>query len=88
MTRIIETDAEGRLILPAEVLGDAKPHSKFVVEEDGSKLGIYPESATLAKNKMMTPEEWETHWQTAQREMAKVWPKGLSAAEVISEMRR
>ncbi len=88
MTRVIETDAEGRLVLPAEVLGDAKPHSKFVIEGNGSRLGVYPESAAPAKNQAMTPEEWETHWKLVQQEMAKVWPEGLSSAQVISEMRR
>lgn len=88
MTRVIEADETGRMVLTPEMLGEARPHGRYVVEENGTKIDIYPENASAAEKNQMTSEEWETHWKLVQQEMAKVWPEGVSAADVISEMRR
>lgn len=88
MTRVVEADETGRLVLTPEMLGEARPHGRYVIEENGDRLGIYPEDTPTTETKKMTPEEWETHWKLVQQLMCDSWPVGLSAADVISEMRR
>lgn len=88
MRVVIEADEAGRLALPAEVLGEAKPHGKYVVEITGTRLMISPEEAAHGGVKKLTPEQWEAQWRIVQEEVSKSWPAGVSATDVVSEMRR
>jgi DNA-binding transcriptional regulator/RsmH inhibitor MraZ len=86
MTRVIETDEAGRLTLPPELLGEAKPHSRYTVETAGTKLILESEEALLQRQGAY--EEWEKEWRAVQEQVGKSWPAGVSAADVVSEMRR
>ncbi len=94
-SQVIETDDFGRLVIPAELLGTAKPHTRFVIETDGEAFVIQPEvvqfqedSQELTDEKQLTNENWERQWKIAQEQVSKSWPAGVSATDVISEMRR
>jgi hypothetical protein len=45
MSEVLEVDAEGSLRLPAELLGNAKPHTRYVVDIQGDTLILRPEAA-------------------------------------------
>ena len=77
--RILETDDYGRLVVPAEGLGDAQPFSRYKVEAVGKKLSIEPEPVE---------DEWLKQWRELAEEIGKVWPEGVSPVDVVSEMRR
>jgi hypothetical protein len=42
MSQVLEVDAEGALYLPRELLGDVKPHARFVLEVHGDTLILRP----------------------------------------------
>lgn len=44
MSHVLEADESGALTIPAEVLGNASPRSRHVVEPDNRGLHIEPES--------------------------------------------
>ncbi len=85
-TQVIETDGTGRLVIPAEVLGSVKPHTKYTIEAVGTKLVI--EAKETVEQPKETVEEWERKWKELQDLMREVWKTDKSAAEIISEMRR
>ena len=92
MTRVIEADETGRLMLSPEVLGEAKPYSRYTVETVGTKLIVEPVSPPneeeLFTEAKLTPEEWMRQWNELSERISKVWNTDKSAAEIISEMRR
>lgn len=94
MTRILEVEEDGTLTLPADVLGHARPHTRYVLETNGSRLILQPEPAESAKprklrrKRTLSPEEWEKERQKLTEKLSKVWPKGVPVVDVISEMRR
>ena len=89
MTRMIETDEAGRLVLPEELLGEIKPHTKYIVEANNDGLIIYPAELILTKKRTkVTHQQWETQWKELQTRMSEIWPANTSAADVISKMRR
>ena len=89
MVQVIETDETGRLMLSPELLGEVRPHSRYTVETAGNRLIVERETGEARANApKLTPEEWLQQWQELAEDVGKVWPKGLSAADVISEMRR
>jgi Asp-tRNA(Asn)/Glu-tRNA(Gln) amidotransferase B subunit len=58
MSRIVEVNEEGASHLPPEVLGHAKPRTRYLVEAQGETLIL-----RLAENQQpfwatATPEEW------------------------------
>lgn len=92
MTRIIEADEAGRLVLPLEVLGEVRPHARYTVEMVGTKMILEPVPAPneeeLFTQEKPTPEEWMRQWNELSERIGKVWHTDKSAAEIISEMRR
>ncbi len=92
MTQVIETDEAGRLMLPPELLGEVKPHSRYTVETAGTKLIVEPVPAPnggeLFTQEKLTPEEWMRQWNELSERISRVWNTDKSAAEIISEMRR
>jgi hypothetical protein len=97
MTRILEVEADGTLTLPPDVLGNARPHSRYVLETQGERLTLRPETTTPDKpetspkpktKRERSIERWEKERQKLAEELGKVWPEGVSAVDVISEMRR
>ena len=92
MGQVIETETDGRLIIPAELLGDIKPKQPFVIESHGSGYNIHPAAATIeaisGPPEKLTPDEWLKQWREMAEEIGKVWPEGVSATQVISDMRR
>ena len=86
MGQVIETDAQGQLIITAELLGGVQPHSRYVVEPLGTKLIVEPEP--VAEQRRQAYEEWEKQWRELSEEIGKVWPAGLSAVDAVAEQRR
>ena len=86
MGQVIETDEQGQLVITAEMLGHALPHSRYRVETLGAKLVVEPEPA--AEQRRQAYEEWEKQWQELSEEIGKVWPVGLSAVDAVAEQRR
>lgn len=85
MGQVIEADDTGRLVLPAELLGEAKPHARYRVEPQGDGFVVQPETADTRE--MLTPEEWAQEWQAWTEQIAAVDPGGKSALDELTEMR-
>ncbi len=92
MGQVIETEADGRLIIPAEVLGAIRPNQQFFIEANGLGYSLQPAMPFLdnlsSPSGKPTPEQWLKQWKELAEEIGKVWPEGVSATQVISEMRR
>lgn len=87
--RMLEADASGTLIIPAELLGYPEPHMRYVVERVGGKLIVQPEAAPAQEDEQKSAfDKWQQQWKIVQREVSKSWPAGVSAVDVVSEMRR
>jgi hypothetical protein len=56
MEHVIEVNEDGSISLPAEVVGDVAPRTRFVVERQNGKLILEPESASAFWEKL-TPAE-------------------------------
>ncbi len=85
--RMLEADETGMLTIPAELLGYPEPNTRFVVERVGKRILIQPETAQEIEQKSAY-DKWHDQWKIVQQEVTKSWPVGLSAADVVSEMRR
>ncbi len=86
MGHVIEADEQGLLRVPTEMLGAAQPHGRYLVEVVGKKLIVEPEPTE--EQRRQTYESWLKEWDALSGEIGKVWPTGVSAVDVISEMRR
>jgi len=84
MTQVIETDELGQLVLSSEVLQQIKPHTKYMVEAKAEGLVIYPQTPILLDQPAKLTSE---QWREVQEQVSKSWPAGISAVDVISEMR-
>ncbi len=78
MGQVIEADEQGLLRVPTEMLGAAQPHGRYLVEVIGKKLIVEAEPAE---------DEWLRQWRELAEEIGKAWPEGVSAVDVVSEMR-
>ena len=85
MGLVIETDESGRLVLPAEMLGDVPPRSRFVVEAVGANLTVKPEPTE--EQRRQAYEKWKREWDSLTEEITAAWNTDQSAAEMIAEMR-
>ena len=86
MTQVIETDEKGRLVLPAEILGEAKPHTRYTVEVTGARFIVEPEAALVSG--AITPEEWKRGWDAFVEQVAAVTlASGRTALEELTDMR-
>ncbi len=88
MTKVIEVDEAGRLVLPPEMLGEAKPYARYVVATEGSTLVVQPEETGTAGSEQQTPDQWMQSLRELSEEVGKAWPAGLSAVDAVSEQRR
>jgi len=86
MGQIIETDEIGRLVLTASLLGEVRPHSQYRVEVAEDKILLEP--VPYADQSQMASDEWTRQWRVVQQQVGESWPSGVSATEVVSEMRR
>lgn len=87
MTQVIETDEEGRLVLPAELLGEAKPRTRYTVEVNGARFIVEPEEAALVSG-ALTPEEWKRGWDAFVKQVTALTPLGgRTALEELTDMR-
>jgi hypothetical protein len=87
MTHIIEVEADGSLRLPKEVLAEAKPATRYIVETQGNQLTLRPEEIQPSA----TPEsreQWLAAWRTLSEQIGKSWIGDKSALEELAEMRR
>ena len=62
MKAIVEADDDGDLTLPAELLGNSKPHAKYEVEACGERVILSPAQSGAEGRKRFwetaTPEQW------------------------------
>lgn len=87
-TRVIEADEQGRLIIPAEMLADARPHNRFVVETTGSSILVQPEIPSPPESKpKLTPAEWIREWRELAEDVGKAWQSDKSGLEELTDMR-
>ena len=86
MTQVIETDEEGRLVVPAELLGDAKPHTRYTVEATGQRLIVEPEQTPQQRQQVY--EQWKREWDALTGEVSAAMPlNGRTAMEELTDMR-
>ncbi len=93
MTRILEVEENGTLTLPPDVLGEAKPHTRYVVEAQGEELTLRPEQtrsgqAAEPPQKTLSPDEWWAQWNQLVAQISHASTTNESAVEILSEMRR
>ena len=83
MTHLVETDETGRLVLPPELLKTIKPQTRY-------KLEIVEAAEIMDKQRLdqAASDEWMRQWSELSKEISKIWPEGVSAVDVVSEMRR
>jgi len=87
MTQIVETDEAGRLVLPAEMLGEVKPHARYTVEVMGARLVVESEEMASVSG-ALTSAEWKRGWDTFVKQVAAVTPSsGRTAREELTDMR-
>lgn len=87
--RIIKADDSGMLVIPAELLGHPKPFVRFIIERVGTKIFIVPEATSAQGSEQESAfDKWQRQWKVVQQEVSKSWPAGVSAVDVVSEMRR
>ena len=85
MSEVLEVDAEGSLRLPAELLGNAKPHTRYLVDIQGDTLILRPEGARPFWE-TATPEERAEafqRWAAMDRPAAPVLPPEAFSRESI-----
>ncbi len=94
MSRVIVSDERGALHIEPDMLGEARPNTRYVVEAGAEGLTVRPEvsasstnGAGVAEGKL-SPEEWERMRDELTELLTAVWPQGVSVVDVISEMRR
>ncbi|MDQ4074850.1 MAG: hypothetical protein M3220_01250 [Chloroflexota bacterium] len=56
MSLVLEVDEQGELHVPAELLGNAMPHTRYVVETAGDIVILHPERSRSIRE-TATPEE-------------------------------
>ncbi len=86
MTQVIETDEAGRLMLPPELLGEVKPHSRYTVEVEGAAFIVKPEETSVQRQRVY--QEWKKEWDALTEQISASWNTDKSAAEIVAEMRR
>ena len=87
--QMLEADAAGTLVIPAEILGYPEPKTRFVVERINGKITIQPDAALTEESEQESAfDKWQKQWKIVQREVSRSWPPGVSAVDVVSEMRR
>src|SRR4051794_24771671 len=84
MTRILETDEQGTLTIPADILGHPAAHQRFVVEGEGDDIRIERQktAATTSHYERMC------RWSELASRISAVWPEGISAVDAVAEQRR
>ena len=93
MEHTIETDEQGALTLSSDLLGENKPHTRYVVENHGERL-ILRQAAQLSKDeptrkkRKLTAAEWRDEWEVWSEQVTHAWNSEQSAAEIVAEMRR
>ena len=85
MTKILEVNDEGALVIPAELLHGAEPHQRYTAESAGKTLVLKPESPVPEK---LDRDEWWRQWNALSEQIGREWKSDKTAAEVVSEMRR
>ncbi len=85
MTRVIETDEAGRLVLLPELLGEAKPHARYTVEVTGARFIVEAEETLSQRRKAY--EHWKRDWDELTEQVTAAWDTDKSAAEIVAEMR-
>lgn len=58
MEQVVEVNEDGALYLPAELIGHAEPHTRFVVESQGEDLLLRLEPESKPFWATATIEEW------------------------------
>jgi hypothetical protein len=87
MTRVIETDETGALLLTPDLLGALQARARYLVETQNGTLVIHQEAAD-APGGQGEAEEWIAEWDRLTVAVSAAWKSGKSAVEVVSEMRR
>jgi hypothetical protein len=87
MTRIVRTDERGALTLPADALGETRPHLAYVVETYVDCVVLRPESRE-SPVKSLSWSDWLAEMPGLAEEISGKWPEGVDAASQVSEMRR
>ncbi len=87
MTHTLEVEADGSLRLPREILAEAKPATRYIVETQGDQLLLRPDKIEPAPKKM-SGEEWLTAWDTLSEQISNSWIGDKSALEELADMRR
>ena len=57
MSLIVEANEQGALYLPRELIGNVKPHARFILRRHGEVLLLHPEGEELPFWATATPKE-------------------------------
>jgi hypothetical protein len=86
MAVIIETDENGALTIPAELLEDRSAHTRYVVEKNGCAIRIAP--VTFRSPASQGHEDRMRRWRELAERIDRSSVTDRSAVEILSEMRR
>jgi hypothetical protein len=88
VSRILKTDAQGSLTLPPDVLGEARPGARYVVETHGDRVLLRPQRGEQTLRRVLSWDEWWEHWRTLSDAVTRASTTDESAVEILSDMRR
>lgn len=93
MTQTLEVAEDGTITIPHHALPCSKPGARYRLQTDHGEVKLLPENAAVKAGQAPSPneaswEEWEAEWKALSNDLTSAWPDGLSAVDVISEMRR
>lgn len=86
MSRILETDENGALTIPPELLDHAEAHARYVVEKNGDALTVLPHAKR--PDDSGGHEERMRRWRDLADRVAKESVTDRSVVDILSEMRR
>lgn len=87
MSYLLETDDNGSLTIPADLLGHPAPHSQYVVGSEGLVLRVQPANEA-GQNGVPTHEQRMKEWADLADRISKAWQDDVSAVDAVSEQRR
>jgi len=85
MTKILEVNDDGTLLIPADLLGGVGSRKRYVAESAGQGLLLRPEPGSAEKP---APDEWWRQWDSLAERIGRSWSSDATAAQAVEETRR
>lgn len=88
MSHVLEVNDAGAITLPREVVGNAPPHTRYVVDHDGPNIVLRRADTGISRETRDEASEYMAQWDALAEDVDRAWKSDLSATEAVAEMRR